>query len=405
LAFEFCRTWLARGARLQHLFVSGAPAPHLYSTTSTALRTDAQLIEMLEEIGLEGVRAMRQDPAFMQVALRTVRADMALVEAYDCADIAALSLPITAFSAGADSFASVASVESWRNYARAAEHFHHYQYAGGHYFIEGERAAILSVLGEVILAHDAEQTVQPRLLRPASDKQRPLAVIVTGGAQTQGDFEPVIRQARAQADLEVLMLALPGHDGGGLPLRRLESMAQVLEQELSVLRSPLILAGHGFPAHVALAVARRRLARGLPVQHLVVSCATAPARYCMPPWRLPACERLLAQQTRDRLRQDPSLEARVDAELSAAFHHRPGPELAGCIDVPVTAIVAADDQVVPPATVPAWRGVTRGPFRLLRVSGGNMYHLSQASALAAALAEAALSLHENFHHQTTGRLS
>jgi surfactin synthase thioesterase subunit len=342
-------------------------------------------MDMMDEIGLDGLDAMKQDPEFMAVALQIMRDDMRLAGGYDLPEGPDGALPITAFSAGADQFAPTLGVEAWRAYSEQQSSFKHYQYSGGHYFIEGERRHILGVLSEAIMARSAEASVELRRMS-ARDASRPVLVLVTGGAVRSEDLQAL--EHGLPDDIEIITLEPPGQGArAGLPLRRLDALATLLEEELASVRSPVVLFGHFFSAHVCLEIARKRRARGLPVHHLVVSCSMGPARYFMPPWRLPGCERILASEIRAQMREDPRCAQRLDAQLSAAFHHHPGSEMDGCVDVPLTAVVATDDEMVPYASVLAWSRVTSSQFILLEVSGGHMYYHRRPEALRQLLAE------------------
>ena len=82
LAFEVVRELERRGGDILALIVSGCPAPHLRATrTNPAPRTDAELVDQLRSWG--GTPAeLLDDPEFMALALRPLRADLALCDRY-----------------------------------------------------------------------------------------------------------------------------------------------------------------------------------------------------------------------------------------------------------------------------------------------------------------------------------
>jgi surfactin synthase thioesterase subunit/NAD(P)-dependent dehydrogenase (short-subunit alcohol dehydrogenase family)/acyl carrier protein len=350
VAYEFLRVHTAAGGSVRHFFASGAAAPHLYTAPSNARATDAQVLRALEELGLAGLQAMKNDPEFFPVAMGIVRHDLDLAGTYQFDGDIESSLPLTTFSASSDAFAPTLAVDRWKDYTAHPDSLRHYQYSGGHYFVESERDSILEVITEVIEAEHASSTVTPRPV-PRLSPTKPLAVVGLAGAGTMAADLHAVMDGLSSDNVETLVLEPPGHGirADQPPLRRLDVLATLLELELSPVGSPIILVGHGIYAHVALAIARRRLERGLPVEHLVLSCAMAPTRYVMPPLRVPRSTRLLAQEVQDRVEADSIAAAAVDADLSLSFHHVPSTQW-DPIPTPITAVVARDDGFVPPNT-------------------------------------------------------
>jgi pimeloyl-ACP methyl ester carboxylesterase len=85
---------------------------------------------------------------------------------------------------------------------------------------------------------------------------------------------------------------------------------------------------------------------------------------------------------------DPRLARALDAERSRALHYRPQPDFERCIEVPLTLIVARDDEVVAAAAMVAWERVTRASFQRLDVEGGHTYFRQQPERFARLLCSA-----------------
>lgn len=114
------------------LVVSAALPPHWrgrqmhYSRMSTA-----DLIQVLRDLGNDGADALA-DPDIADALLPTVKADLAAVETYRCAERLPLSCPIVAGCGETDSTISAHAMKKWHELTRASFALH--RFAGGHFF-------------------------------------------------------------------------------------------------------------------------------------------------------------------------------------------------------------------------------------------------------------------------------
>jgi len=384
MAFEFCRAWQDAGNNVRHLFVSAVVAPHLFKMPSFADMSDEGVIKILDILGVEGLQVMKDDSEFAAVAMRIIQSDIELFTDYECEPNFSTRLPLTVFSADSDPIAPRAGIEKWRSYALCEKDFYHHQYSSGHMILNSERASVLDIIADVINEYLAESTAVacPLLSFQAEGRVTPVFLVGGVGMVTE-DFEAVLG-GDSDERLSGIVLEPPGRGqrANQRPLRRLEPLAELLEEELSPITSSIVLIGHDVSAHVALDVCRKRLARGLPVDHLIVSCAMAPSCYVVPRWgHLEAFLELASEDSNGNPLRDASARAAIDADLSLAFHYEPDTELTGCIEIPVTAVAVLDDKVVSWKTVRDWSKVTRGRFNLRQLQGGHDYFQRQPELL------------------------
>jgi surfactin synthase thioesterase subunit len=132
LALEVVRELERRGAAVLALIVSGCPAPHLRATRAKrAPRTDAELVDQLRSWG--GTPAeLLDDPEFMALALRPLRADLALCDRYRSRP-GRVQAPLTALAGSDDGVAAVPEVEAWAGYSARWRGVHVVD--GGHFFV------------------------------------------------------------------------------------------------------------------------------------------------------------------------------------------------------------------------------------------------------------------------------
>ena len=121
-----------RGGDILALIVSGCPAPHLRATrTDPGPRTDSELVDRLRSWGGTPVELL-DDPEFVELALRPLRADLALCDRYRSRP-GAVRAPLTALAGTDDVVATVPEVEAWAAYSARWRGVH--VVAGGHFFV------------------------------------------------------------------------------------------------------------------------------------------------------------------------------------------------------------------------------------------------------------------------------
>ena len=154
VAFELARQ-LPAGLRplLLHLFVSGRRAPHvLLNEPTTYNLPEPEFVRELKRLAGTPEEVL-QSPEMMEVYLPLLRADFALSETYAYQDGAPLTIPISAYGGDTDSHVSTDDVAAWRRYTIGA--FRHVTLAGGHFFLNDNRSALLSQLTHELHAHIA----------------------------------------------------------------------------------------------------------------------------------------------------------------------------------------------------------------------------------------------------------
>ncbi|SDE02609.1 thioesterase II family protein [Glycomyces harbinensis] len=155
---------------------------------------------------------------------------------------------------------------------------------------------------------------------------------------------------------------------------------------------PFFLFGHSLGALTAYETARR-LPRA-PAALTVSGCAGPPLLPSERVRRLAALEpAAFAEEVRFFGGIPPEIESgsaaatlllgplHRDFAMAAAYRYRPGPPL----DVPVTAVVAADDPHVGPEGAARWQDVTAHPLEHREVRGGHFYFEDDAGAATAVL--------------------
>jgi surfactin synthase thioesterase subunit len=128
----------------KRLFVSGCDAPQARRRLRELhLCSDAELIAALEDFSGTPPEVLR-DRDLMAVLLPTLRADFFLAETYQYQARPPLNIPISVLAGRLDKYAASDVAKEWR---RETTHACDVRwFAGGHFFINQERAAILEYL-------------------------------------------------------------------------------------------------------------------------------------------------------------------------------------------------------------------------------------------------------------------
>ena len=149
MAYEAARQLRATDGRTAvHLFVSGRGSPNFASADRPPahLRSDHDLLAILRRFG-GTPPAIMQRPELIAALLPTLRADLALVEAYGVDPGDHITCPITAFG-GADDLSHSRSLQSWTEFTRGK--FRTYVFPGEHfYFLPAAEALAKEIIEDL----------------------------------------------------------------------------------------------------------------------------------------------------------------------------------------------------------------------------------------------------------------
>lgn len=145
IAFELA---VRLGDRVRHLFVSGSAGPDCTPRLGggpgaklISQLTDEELRQRLRALGGTPVEIL-DDDELMERIMPMVRADFVLVERYRALPHAQVTVPITVLRGSSDALVDAADAERWQLRSNAA--FRMIEVPGGHFFLDEQRAKVLS---------------------------------------------------------------------------------------------------------------------------------------------------------------------------------------------------------------------------------------------------------------------
>ncbi|MGP3969983.1 thioesterase II family protein [Streptomyces sp. 6N223] len=136
VAYEVARALAADGLVVSHLFASGARAPQLYlpEDDPAAVWDDARIVTTLEELGQTDAELLR-NPAFVELVLPYIRADLRMLAAYGGRLGEPLDAPVTALVGASDPWVSLEEAAAWRETTRGG--FRLLTLPGDHFYLSG----------------------------------------------------------------------------------------------------------------------------------------------------------------------------------------------------------------------------------------------------------------------------
>jgi len=150
IAFELARALARRANVPRQLIVSGHAAPHL--EPPRRLRADLPDRELID-----GLRQLTGTPEFllenhqlMQIMLPTIRADLAICDAYSYVTGDPLACPITVYGGLYDPCAPSDMLPDWQLHTSAG--FRIRLFPGEHFFLHTARSSVLSALAQDLLS-------------------------------------------------------------------------------------------------------------------------------------------------------------------------------------------------------------------------------------------------------------
>lgn len=132
------------GVHVNHLFASGARAPHLP-------RNRKNIHDLSEEDFINELKTLNgtqpeilENPELMRIFSATLRADFAVVETYRAVNKPPLNCPLTVFGGLEDDLAPREDLEAWK--VHTTKSFDLWQLPGDHFFINTSDSLILRIL-------------------------------------------------------------------------------------------------------------------------------------------------------------------------------------------------------------------------------------------------------------------
>lgn len=150
IAYEFIQELRRRGAPLpMHLFVSGAPAPHVAAQIPAIYHLpEPELVDEVRRRYQGFPEEVLQSRELLDLLLPRLRADLSVTGTYSPRDSPPLSCPITAFGGHSDQTVTPEMIEAWREHTVST--FRAELFPGGHFFLTDFVSRILSTIGEAV---------------------------------------------------------------------------------------------------------------------------------------------------------------------------------------------------------------------------------------------------------------
>lgn len=148
LAYETALLLAQADIRLQHLFVSGHPAPHLQRGGDLHRRSDQALMEDIRNQGHASGRALLDDVDMQSLFLPIVRDDYQVIETYRKPRTVPLTCAVDVLLGDADNEVNDAEARGWQD--ASLQPLTLTRFPGGHfYLIEQRRQLMAHLLGRL----------------------------------------------------------------------------------------------------------------------------------------------------------------------------------------------------------------------------------------------------------------
>lgn len=150
IAYELAQELRRRNAPLpMHLFVSGAPAPHLAAEIPPIYHLpEPQLLDEIRNRYRAFPDEVLESRELLDLLLPRLRADLAVTGAYVYREGPPLNCPITAFGGDGDVTVTPAMIEAWREHTVMT--FRSEILPGGHFFLTDHASRILATLEQAL---------------------------------------------------------------------------------------------------------------------------------------------------------------------------------------------------------------------------------------------------------------
>jgi surfactin synthase thioesterase subunit len=133
VAFEFARIAESRGAPVQRLWASAAPAPcAVEAKPDLPTSHDDLLVDMTDFGGTDA--ELLADPEFAELLVTAMRADYAAINRYTCSPDVRIAADISVLGAHGDPRVDAAELRQWEGHTAGA--FELDWYDGGHFYLD-----------------------------------------------------------------------------------------------------------------------------------------------------------------------------------------------------------------------------------------------------------------------------
>ena len=139
VAFEFARIAESRGAAVERLWASAAPAPSAVEAKPDLPTSHDDLIVDIVDFGGTDAELLA-DPEFAELLVTAVRADYAAINRYTCSPEIQISADISVLGARGDLRVDAAELELWEEHTAGS--FDLSWYDGGHFFLDDHVDAV-----------------------------------------------------------------------------------------------------------------------------------------------------------------------------------------------------------------------------------------------------------------------
>src|ERR1700758_2240252 len=139
VAFEFARIAESRGAAVERLWASAAPAPcAVEAKPDLPTSHDDLLVDMTDFGGTDA--ALLADPEFAELLVTAMRADYAAINRYTCSPDIQIAADISVLGAHGDIRVDAAELQRWEGHTAGA--FELDWYDGGHFYLDDHIEAV-----------------------------------------------------------------------------------------------------------------------------------------------------------------------------------------------------------------------------------------------------------------------
>jgi surfactin synthase thioesterase subunit len=141
VAFEFARIAESRGAAVERLWASAAPAPSAVAAKPDLPTShDDLLVDMTDFGGTDA--ALLADPEFAELLVTAMRADYTAINRYTCGPDIRIAADISALGAHGDLRVDAAELQQWESHTTGS--FDLSWYDGGHFFLDDHIEAVVA---------------------------------------------------------------------------------------------------------------------------------------------------------------------------------------------------------------------------------------------------------------------